>query len=98
MISSQALGVVAQNTTVGGTVEQHGGGGGFTCDPSGVFAAFGSPVFSTYEDSSDWGNLDISNVSSCWMGINIGGNASCANTSSRTRMRSRSSSTTFMGT
>jgi hypothetical protein len=79
MTSSQALGVVVHNATVGGNVEQHGGGGGFTCDPSGVFAVFGSPVFSTYEDSSVGGNLDISNVSSCWLGtarVDIGGNAS----------------------
>jgi hypothetical protein len=36
-------------------------------------------VFSTYEDSSVGGNLDISNVTSCWMGtarVDIGGNAS----------------------
>jgi hypothetical protein len=82
MTSSQALGVVVHNTTVGGNVEQHGGGGGFTCDPSGVFAAFGSPVFSTYEDSSVGGNLDISNVASCWLGtarVDIGGNASYVN-------------------
>jgi hypothetical protein len=79
MISSQALGVVVHNTTIGGNVEQHGGGGGFNCDPSGVFAAFGSPVFSTYEDSSVGGNFDISNVTSCWLGtarVDIGGNAS----------------------
>ena len=55
---------------------------GFNCDPSGVFAAFGSPVFSTYEDSSVGGNLDVSNVTSCWLGtarVDIGGNASYAN-------------------
>src|SRR6476619_3630302 len=38
LTSSQALGVIVHNATVGGNVEQHGGGGGFTCDPSGVFA------------------------------------------------------------
>ena len=82
MTSSQALGVIVHNATIGGNVEQHGGGGGFTCDPTGVFAAFGSPAFSTYEDSSVGGNLDISNVTSCWMGtarVDIGGNASYAN-------------------
>jgi hypothetical protein len=82
LTSSQALGVIVHNATVGGNVEQHGGGGGFNCDPSGVFAAFGSPAFSTYEDSSVGGNLNISNVTSCWMGtarVDIGGNASYAN-------------------
>ena len=79
IISSQALGVIVHNATIGGNVEQHGGGGGLTCDPIGVFNAFGSPVFSTYEDSSVGGNLNISNVTSCWMGtarVDIGGNAS----------------------
>lgn len=79
MTSSQALGVVVHNATIGGNVEQHGGGGGFNCDPAGIFGAFGSPVFSTYEDSSVGGNLDISNVTSCWLGtarVDVGGNAS----------------------
>ncbi len=80
LIASQALGVVVHNTTIGGNFEQHGGGGGFTCDTSpGVFALFQSPVFSALEDSSVGGNLSVSNVSSCWMGtarVNIGGNAS----------------------
>jgi hypothetical protein len=79
LTSSQALGVIVHNAAIAGNVEQHGGGGGFNCDPSGVFAAFGSPVFSTYEDSSIGGNLSISNVTSCWLGtarVDIGGNAS----------------------
>ena len=78
--ASQALGVIIHNTTIGGNFEQHGGGGGFTCDSSpGVFALFQSPVFSALEDSTVGGNLHISNVSSCWMGtarVDIGGNAS----------------------
>jgi len=79
LTSSQALGTIVHNATIGGNVEQHGGGGGLNCDPSGVFATFGSPVFSTYEDSSVGGNVDISNVTSCWLGtarVDIAGNAS----------------------
>jgi hypothetical protein len=34
-----------------------GGGGGVTCDPSGIFLAFQSPVFSDYEDSTVGGSL-----------------------------------------
>lgn len=79
-IASQSLGVVVHNTAIGGNFEQHGGGGGFTCDTSpGVFALFQSPVFSALEDSTVGGNLSISNVSSCWMGtarVDVGGNAS----------------------
>ena len=83
LTASQALGVIVHNTKIGGNVEQHGGGGGFTCDTTpGVFALFQSPVFSTYEDSSIGGNLSITNVASCWLGtarVHIGGNASYVN-------------------
>jgi hypothetical protein len=80
LIASQALGVIVHNTTIGGNFEEHGGGGGFTCDTSpGVFALFQSPVFSALEDSSVGGNVSVSNVASCWMGmarVDVGGNAS----------------------
>jgi hypothetical protein len=67
--SWQALGVVVHNVSVGGNVRQRGGGGGVTCNPSGIFAQFGSPVYSTYEDSSVGGNIRVSGVKSCWMGL-----------------------------
>ena len=63
------LGVVVHNTWVGGDVSENGGGGGFNCTPTGVFAVFGSPVYSAFEDSTVKGNLHIENVTSCWMGI-----------------------------
>jgi cytoskeletal protein CcmA (bactofilin family) len=70
LTANQALGVVSHNTTVGGNIDQHGGGGGFTCDTSpGIFALFGSPVFTTYEDGSVGGNVNVTNVNSCWMGL-----------------------------
>ena len=82
-IASSTLGVVVHNTTIGGNFDQHGGGGGFTCDHSpGVFALLESPVFSALEDSSVGGNLTVSNVSSCWLGtarVHIHGNASYVN-------------------
>lgn len=82
-IASHALGVIVHSTTIGRNFEQHGGGGGFTCNSSpGVFALFQSPVFSTVEDSSVGGNYAVSNVRSCWMGaarLNISGNASFKN-------------------
>jgi hypothetical protein len=68
IISRQPLGVVVHNTAISGSVDETGGGGGETCDPSGIFAVFGSPVYSDYENSSIHGNLDISRVTSCWMG------------------------------
>ena len=67
--SNQPLGVIVHNFTVGGDVIQTGGGGGVNCNPSGVFKLFGSPVYSTYEVGSVGGDVRISSVQSCWMGI-----------------------------
>ena len=67
--SNQALGVIVHNFTVGGDVIQTGGGGGVNCNPQGVFKLFGSPVYSTYEVGSVGGDVRISSVLSCWMGV-----------------------------
>jgi hypothetical protein len=75
--SQQPLGVVVHNATIGGNVSQNGGGGGFTCEPSGFFAAIHSPVYSTYEDGQVGGNLSVMGLTSCWLGIareQVGGN------------------------
>jgi hypothetical protein len=79
---SQPLGVVVHNTTIGGNVKEQGGGGGFNCNPEGVFAFIQSPVFSAYEDSTIGGNLSIKGLVSCWLGVarvHIGGNAQFLN-------------------
>lgn len=65
----QPLGVVVHDSTIGGNVQETGGGGGLTCEPSGVFGAFGSPVYSDYEDSTVKGNLDVIGLTSCWLGV-----------------------------
>jgi hypothetical protein len=73
----QPLGVVVHDTTIGGNVAEQGGGGGFTCEPSGVFALFHSPVYSDYEDTVVAGNLDVNGLTSCWLGVarvQVGGN------------------------
>ena len=67
--SNQALGVVVHNFSVGGDVIQTGGGGGRNCTPQGIFKAFGSPVFSAYEVGTVGGDVRISSVQSCWMGV-----------------------------
>jgi hypothetical protein len=69
MTSQQALGVVVHNTSIGGDIRQRGGGGGVNCTPTGIFAQFGSPVFSAYEDSSVGGEVSISGLRSCWLGV-----------------------------
>jgi hypothetical protein len=69
LTEQQPLGVVVHDSTVGGNVLESGGGGGLTCEPSGVFALFQSPVYSDYEDLSVGGNLSVTGLTSCWLGI-----------------------------
>jgi len=68
IIGSAALGIIGHDLTVMGSVVQTGGGGGFNCNPQGIFTLFQSPVFTTYEDSVVWGNIVITGVRSCWLG------------------------------
>lgn len=65
----QPLGVVVHNSIIFGSVLEVGGGGGPTCEPSGIFAAFGSPAYSDYEDTGVYGNLDVIGLTSCWLGV-----------------------------
>jgi hypothetical protein len=78
IVASDPLGVIVHNATIGGSVRQRGGGGGVSCNPSGIFAAFGSPVYSDYEDSSISGGLSVERLHSCWLGVarvHLGGTA-----------------------
>ncbi len=77
LTEQQPLGVVVHNSTVGGNIAENGGGGGETCEPSGIFALFESPVYSDYEDTSVGGNITVTGLASCWMGVireHVGGN------------------------
>ncbi len=67
--SNDPLGVIVHNFSVGGDVIQTGGGGGVNCKPQGVFKLFQSPVYSTYEVGTVGGDVRISSVHSCWMGL-----------------------------
>ena len=82
IVASAPLGVVVHDSTIGGDAVQVGGGGGFTCVPSGAFAAFQSPVYSDYEDNTIGGNLRITALASCWLGVlrnTIGGSTTFSN-------------------
>ena len=76
--------VISDSSIVGDIRETGGGGGAFSgpgagCTPTGIFAAFMSPVFSDYEDSTIGGNLSVSGLSSCWLGSfrdKVGGSVS----------------------
>ena len=65
------LGVIVHASTINGSVNELGGGGGLSCDvpTSGIFSLLQSPVFSDYEDNSVGGNLVVSGLQTCWTGI-----------------------------
>jgi hypothetical protein len=78
--SQQPLGVVVHNSTIGGNVQETGGGGDSTCNEGngptvegfyvfggGVFGKF--PVYSDYSDSTVNGNLSVTGLKSCWLGV-----------------------------
>jgi hypothetical protein len=70
LIATQPLGVVLHGSAIEGNVVETGGGGGFTCEPSGIFAVFGSPVFSVIgEGSHVGGNVTVTGLTSCWLGV-----------------------------
>src|SRR5438876_892478 len=70
LISRNALGVIVHGASIGGSVIQHHGGGGFTCEPQGVFALLGPPAYSAYEDSTIGGSIDLKGMRGCWLGVN----------------------------
>ena len=70
LIATQPLGVVLHGSEIAGNVVETGGGGGFNCNPSGVFTLFDSPVFSVIgEGSHVGGNVTITGLTSCWLGL-----------------------------
>jgi len=69
LVAKSALGVVVHNVSIGGNVAESSGGGGVNCNepPSGPFAGTGD--FSDYEDDTIGGNLHVTGLKSCWMGM-----------------------------
>jgi hypothetical protein len=77
-----ALGVVMHHGTVGGDFVATGGGGGTSCNPTGVFALFNSPAFTAIEFSRIGGDVRVTRYNSCWLGIennHLGGNVRLVN-------------------
>ena len=70
LTSKRALGVVVHQSTIGGSVKQTGGGGGDKCKVlGGAFVLADSEVFSAYEDSEIGGELRVTGLRSCWLGV-----------------------------
>ncbi len=66
----EPLGVIVHASTIGGNVNEFGGGGGVSCTvpTTGIFSVLQSPVFSDYEDNAIGGNFTISGLQTCWLG------------------------------
>jgi hypothetical protein len=69
LIENEPLGVIVHASTIGGSVMETGGGGGVTCNPTGIFDAIHSPVYSDYEDTAIAGSLNVRWLNSCWLGV-----------------------------
>jgi hypothetical protein len=71
IIESSPIGVVIHNTSIGGSVTETGGGGGLSCGvpKTGPFAKAMSPIFSDLEDDTIVGNVRISALDTCWLGL-----------------------------
>ncbi|MDQ2965624.1 MAG: hypothetical protein M3R57_07225 [Chloroflexota bacterium] len=63
--ADQPLGLIFHSNSIGGDISLRGGGGGVTCDPSGIFG----PAYSTFEDSTIGGDVSIVNYNACWLGF-----------------------------
>jgi hypothetical protein len=83
LIADDPLGLLLHGDSVAGNYTLSGGGGrDFTCSGKGIFLAFHSPVYSTFEDGSIGGNATLEGYRSCWMGITrtyVGGNLAVNN-------------------
>lgn len=74
VVATGALALIFHHNTIGGNISVHRGGGGVSCAPTNLFP-FG--VFSDFEDNHIGGNLVVTQLRSCWLGIirdTIGGN------------------------
>ena len=77
LVENQSLGVVLNNDSVGGNIIVNGGGTSDCFPPSGIFAEYGFPPYSSVLDSTIGGNVVATNLSTCWWGMfrnHIGGN------------------------
>lgn len=78
LIEHEPLGVVVHHADISGSVTETGGGG-VQCKSVGAFQAVHFPVYSDYEDTGIGGNLTITGMRGCWLGIarvEVNGNVS----------------------
>jgi hypothetical protein len=66
VVATGALALIFHHNIIGGNISVHQGGGGASCTPTNAFP-FG--VFSDFEDNTVGGNLVVTQLRSCWLGI-----------------------------
>ncbi len=66
IVANSAVGVLLHGDFISGSVTVTNGGGGAVC---GYSPFFGGPVFSDVEDSIIVGNVNISGLQTCWVGL-----------------------------
>jgi hypothetical protein len=82
LVANGALGMLLHSDTIIGSLSVTGGGGkNYDCIPpkTGLFGAFGSPVYTTFEDGAIGGDASFADYKSCWLGFaraNVGGKLS----------------------
>jgi len=82
LIAWHPLGVVVHFSDIGKSFYLAGGGGGEKCESAGAFAQFYFPVYSDLEDTTVGGNVRLSGLRSCWLGVirlDVAGNVSVVN-------------------
>ena len=67
LIADHALAVLVHHAEVGHSIYQTYGGGGPSCSPLAVLQ--GNPAYSTYEDVTVGGNVTITGLRTCWLGL-----------------------------
>ena len=67
VVANGALALIFHHNVIGGNISVHKGGGGVNCNPNPLLQ--GSPVFSDFEDNHIGGNLVVTQLRSCWLGI-----------------------------
>jgi len=65
VIADGALAMIFHSNRIDGNYVQTGGGGGVNCNP----VLLGGPAYTTNEDSRIGGNVTITGLRSCWMGM-----------------------------
>jgi hypothetical protein len=72
LVATGARAILVHGAHIGGSVTQTGGGGGLACgEPGAAPAVFVTinPAYTTYSDTSIGGDLTITGVKTCWLGV-----------------------------